>query len=419
MTIPVVRCLVIIFCFALPLAAKDSCVECHAGLEDNLKAPALAFANDIHRHMGLSCADCHGGDRNSDDPEASMNRARGFLGKIARQAVPKFCARCHSDANLMHRFKPQQRVDQLTQYLTSVHGKRLASGDEAVANCVDCHSVHDIRDVKDPLSPVHPLRLPETCAGCHANPAHMEKYKLATNQFSEYRTSVHWEALEKRRDLSAPSCASCHGNHGATPPQVSSVAAVCGGCHALMEDLYNNSPHQSAFSSMGLAGCVTCHSNHAVHKPSEAMLAGADSVCSQCHEADSVGGKAASEMNQLILRLQGELKRSDQVLSLARLSGMEVSEPLLRLQEGREKLVKARVAVHNFRTDPVAKTVNEGLVITAETYQSGENALKERDFRRFGLAVALSAILLTIAGLWMAIRRIESRPQEPSAHSGR
>ena len=419
MTIPVVGCLMIIFCFALPLTAKDSCVECHAELEGNLKAPALAFANDIHRHAGLSCADCHGGDRNTDDPEASMNRARGFLGKIARQAVPKFCARCHSDANLMHRFKPQQRVDQLTQYLTSVHGKRLAGGDEAVANCVDCHSVHDIRDVKDPLSPVYPLRLPETCARCHANPAHMEKYKLATNQFSEYRTSVHWEALEKRRDLSAPSCASCHGNHGATPPQVSSVAAVCGGCHALMEDLYNNSPHQPAFASMGLAGCVTCHSNHAVHKPSEAMLAGADSVCSQCHEADSAGGKAASEMNQHILHLQDELKRSDRVLSLARLSGMEVSESLLHLQEGREKLVKARVAVHNFRTDPVARTVNEGLAIAAETYQAGESALKERDFRRFGLAVSLSAILLTIAGLWMAIRWIESKPQEPSAHSGR
>jgi len=237
----------------------------------------------------------------------------------------------------------------------------------------------------------------------------MKQYKLATNQFSEYRTSVHWEALEKRRDLSAPSCASCHGNHGATPPQVSSVAAVCGGCHALMEDLYNNSPHRPAFSSMGLAGCVTCHSNHAVHKPSEAMLAGADSVCSQCHEADSAGGKAASEMNQLILRLQSELKLSDQVLNLARLSGMEVSEPLLHLQEGREKLVKARVAVHNFRTEAVAKAVNEGLAITADTFRSGQSALKERDFRRLGLAVSLSAILVTMAGLWMAIRRIESR----------
>jgi len=42
--------------------------------------------------------------------------------------------------------------------------------------------------------------------------------QIPTNQFAEYRTSVHWEAMSKRGDLSAPSCASCHGNHGAKPP---------------------------------------------------------------------------------------------------------------------------------------------------------------------------------------------------------
>ena len=59
----------------------------------------------------------------------------------------------------------------------------------------------------------------------------MAPYGIPTNQFEEYRSSVHWEALAKRGDLSAPSCASCHGNHGAKPPQVESVSAVCGTCH--------------------------------------------------------------------------------------------------------------------------------------------------------------------------------------------
>ena len=79
-------------------AAKDSCVECHSVLEDALKAPAAAFPNDVHGRFGFSCADCHGGDRNADDPSAAMSRARGFIGKPARLAVPKLCARCHSDA---------------------------------------------------------------------------------------------------------------------------------------------------------------------------------------------------------------------------------------------------------------------------------------------------------------------------------
>ena len=407
--------LIIIFwmaVFSQSLGAKDSCIECHAALEDNLQAPALAFPTDIHQHRGFSCVDCHGGDPNQDDPEASMSRTHGFRGKIKRVDVPKLCARCHSDANLIHKYKPQQRVDQYAQYLTSVHGKRITAGDEAAANCVDCHSVHDIREVKDPRSPIYPLRLPETCARCHADPSHMSKFKIPTNQFAEYRKSVHWEALAKRGDISAPSCASCHGNHGAAPPQVSSVAAVCGTCHALFEDLYRKSPHQPVFAEMGIGGCVVCHSNHAVLKPSEQMLAGPDAVCSQCHDGDSVGGKASVEMAGKIHSLESALQRSDEILTVARRSGMEVSEALLRQQEAKESLVKARVAVHAFQVSQIALPVNEGLKISAETYQAGADALKERRFRRVGLAFSLLTILVTMGGLWLTIRSIEAKPSD-------
>src|SRR5262249_24542386 len=189
-------------------------------------------------HCGLRCNDCHGGDPNSTEMEVSMNPARGFIGKPNRTKIPELCARCHSDAAMIHKFKPQQRVDQLAQYRTSVHGKRLAAGDDAVATCIDCHSVHDIRETKDRRAPVYPLRLPETCGRCHADAAYMAKYKIPTVQLADYKKSVHWRALAKDHDLSAPNCATCHGNHGATPPQVSSVAAVCGTCHIVFEDLF-------------------------------------------------------------------------------------------------------------------------------------------------------------------------------------
>ena len=167
----------LIWALILPIAApaysKDSCLECHSVLDGQLQAPAKAFAADVHSHRGFGCIDCHGGNSNADDPQASMNRANGFLGKIPRAAIPKLCAKCHSDANLMHKFRPQQRVDQLALYQTSVHGRRLATGDRRVATCIDCHSVHDIRPVRDSLSPVHPLRLPQTCARCHADAKRM------------------------------------------------------------------------------------------------------------------------------------------------------------------------------------------------------------------------------------------------------
>ncbi len=397
---------------AAPLWAADSCVECHSALSGREQAPAIAFAQDVHRHRGFYCTDCHGGDRNAAEAEAAMSRARGFVGKIDRLAAPRLCARCHSDASLMHKYQPQPRVDQYAQYQTSVHGKRLAAGDRAAASCVDCHSVHDIRGVKDPRAPVHPLRLPETCARCHADAQRMSRYKLATDQWDDYRKSVHWEALAKRGDASAPSCASCHGNHGATPPQVSSVAAVCGTCHALMEDLYNASPHQPIFKDMGEAGCVTCHGNHAVLRPSTAWLTAPDGVCSRCHEAGSAGGKTAAEMAAEINRLGAALTRSQDILTQASRSGMEVSEALLRQREAQQTLVKARVAVHTFRVARVLEHAQEGLKLAADTRRAGENALKERDVRRLGLAISLVTILITIAGLWLTLRRLEKR----SAH---
>jgi len=410
MTCPQTACVLLAFATVVALGAKDTCTECHSALEGALQTPVTEFAADVHKRVGFNCVSCHGGNPEAEDPGAAMNRARGFVGAPVRTAVPKLCAHCHSDAVLMHKYEPQQRVDQYAQYITSVHGKRISAGDSAAAVCTDCHRVHGIRTVKDPLSPVHPLRLPETCARCHADPRHMAKYKIATNQFADYRRSIHWEALEKRGDLSAPSCASCHGNHGATPPGVESVAAVCGTCHVLMENLFNKSPHQPVFAAMSIASCTTCHGNHAVLKTSPAMLSGPNAVCSRCHEPTSAGRLAAVEMSNSIAKLRAALDRSNTMLDKASRAGMEVSEAVLRENDAREALVKARVAVHAFDPAAVEKPVREGLAVAGETYRAGAAAIQELGRRRLGLGISLVTIVITMAGLWMAIRHLESGP---------
>ena len=106
----------VVLCVAVSLSAADTCVECHTVLDGNLQAPAKAFSNDVHSRFGFSCADCHGGDRTASDPEQSMSRGRGFIGKIPRAAIPDRCGHCHSAAAFMEKYKPRQRVDQLAQY---------------------------------------------------------------------------------------------------------------------------------------------------------------------------------------------------------------------------------------------------------------------------------------------------------------
>jgi hypothetical protein len=124
-------------------ASTNSCITCHSALDGALAGPTQLIKDGVHTKNGFSCSSCHGGNPSSSDMSDAMNPGNGFLGKPDRKKIPELCGRCHSDAAFMHKFRPQQRVDQLELYKTSIHGKRLAKGDTAVAVCTDCHSVHE------------------------------------------------------------------------------------------------------------------------------------------------------------------------------------------------------------------------------------------------------------------------------------
>lgn len=389
---------------------EDTCVSCHSLLEGKLADAVKKFESDVHRQLGLGCADCHGGDP-ADESMDSMSPAKGFRGTPRKTQVPDFCARCHSDIAYMHSFNPKMRADQLSQYLTSVHGQRLKRGDTKVAACVDCHSVHDILPATDTRSPVHPVNLASTCARCHASEEHMRGYNIPTDQVASYEKSVHAEILAQG-DTAAPTCATCHGNHGATPPGVSSVANVCGTCHVFFQQLFTKSPHQPAFAAMGLPGCVQCHSNHEIVKPSDDWVGvGQDSTCVACHSEGDKGYIAAQKIAGDIGTLKTRLARAEEILDTAERSGMEVSTAKVELANAHETLIKARVNVHAFDDAEVRKLTDEGAQISEKAFQAGVAALNERDVRRKGLGISLIAIVLAISGLYLKIRQIESRPK--------
>jgi hypothetical protein len=202
----------------------------------------------------------------------AMDPAKGFKPPPDRLEVPQFCARCHSDAAYMKRFNPQLRVDQLTEYRTSVHGKRNAAGDEKPATCIDCHGIHGIRAVNNPASPVFATNVPKTCAKCHADAELMAPYKIPTNQYSDWQQSVHASALLEQGDLGAPACNDCHGNHGAAPPQAASVQHVCGQCHAREAGLYQASFKNALFDKLNVPQCIVCHSNHRILHPTPELF---------------------------------------------------------------------------------------------------------------------------------------------------
>ncbi|HSY50080.1 MAG TPA: hypothetical protein VLC46_14795 [Thermoanaerobaculia bacterium] len=319
---------VVLFCATGVALAQTSCIHCHGGdlFDDAAKAKVKNFHVDVHAQVGLSCQDCHGGNPDpklGDDIAGAMDpkyKPNPFVGAPKRTAIPDFCGRCHSSAAYMNRFNPAARVDEVSEYWTSHHGQQLKRGIEDVATCIDCHSVHNILRKSNPESPVYPTHVAETCSHCHsdAKRMHANGRSLPTDQYARWSTSVHAKALLQKGDLTAPTCNSCHGNHGATPLGVASIAFVCGQCHVREMELFRASPkaagwerHNDLLTAAGgkcgtchdderasleikqLNGCVICHSNHGINRPTVAMLGNLpDTPCAFCHEG--VGALAAA-----------------------------------------------------------------------------------------------------------------------------
>jgi predicted CXXCH cytochrome family protein len=308
----------------------------------------------------------------------------------------------------MRRFNPKLVTDQLAQYATSRHGKLLAKGDTKVATCVSCHGVHGILPVSDARSSVYPTNVAKTCAHCHADATHMAGYKIPTDQFAKYQRSIHGELLLVKRDLSAPTCNNCHGNHGAYPPGADSVAAVCGQCHPTNKDLFVASPHKAAFARRGLPECVACHGNHEVRRTSDDMLGvGEVAVCIGCHAADSNGYQAAARMRTTVDGLRETIATATAGVSSAAVVGMEVSEAEFALQDAREVLVHTRTAVHAFDPAALEKVASAGTEKASTAGKTAAAALVELGDRRWMAIIPLGMIAIVGVLLYRKIRTLD------------
>jgi predicted CXXCH cytochrome family protein len=337
-----------------------------------------------------------------------MDPRKGFIGKPDPRQVQSFCGKCHSKAEVMRNYNPAMRVDQEAEYATSIHGRKVAQGDRKAATCISCHGYHGVKRINDSNAPVFATHVAETCGRCHADPEYMKPYGIPTDQADKYGRSVHAEALLEKRDLSAPTCNDCHGNHGAAPPGITAVANVCGTCHARQSSLFSDSPHKSAFDSLGVSECVACHNNHEVPHPSDDSIGTTpQSICVKCHDSGEPGFLAAEAMHGRLRELDAKIVAADQVLGKAARAGMEVSRPRFELTGARDGLINARVVIHSFKPDALEEVIAPGVAIAEKARRAGEDAMNELQFRRKGLAVSLLIIAVAVASIYLKIRQIE------------
>jgi predicted CXXCH cytochrome family protein len=269
--------------------SDDYCLLCHSNPDRAWELPSgevlslhvdgEVLANSVHGtdnpDGALACADCHANHRFPHQPTTAQN-VREF--QIERYTS---CQTCHED--------------QYTHAQDSVHGEAISAGQLDAATCVDCHGSHDVQVPNEPRD-----RISLTCGQCHGS------------IFTEYRASVHGEALFEEQNDDVPTCIDCHGVHDISNPTATSFRVrspeLCATCHAdeeLMErydistnvfDSYLSDFHGSTVALFdqedpdavtNKAVCYDCHGVHNITAADDSKSQVAKEnllvTCQQCH----------------------------------------------------------------------------------------------------------------------------------------
>ncbi len=364
-------------------AEVEECGLCHP--EQRVQHQA-----GIHAAEGVSCTDCHRGDGESRDTDRAH---RGqFRALDDRGTVPRVCAECHSNLELMRPYNLP--VDQYAVYTTSQHGRRVAAGDLRAAVCTDCHGVHQIRDTEDPRSPTHARNLASTCGKCHSDADLMGDFGLSPEIVAEYTRGVHGLALEGGNQA-APDCTSCHGTHGSAPPGLSDVEKVCGACHQRTRRAFIEGRHHQAMVAAGLPECASCHDQHEVIS-FDAEAVGL--VCAECHSQDSEAVQLSEKLYTLIDKAEESLDRAAELVEEGEQQALEVEDYKSRIEEGRTYLTEALTLVHTVAVEPVADVTNRaqalGEEVRHELYAKMDTTPARVGLALFWFYVVLTAIVL-------------------------
>lgn len=435
----------------LELLLNDNCVLCHAN--PDLTPEKMLFrvrsgpgkagdpyahldlsevVSDVHFRRGLLCSGCHGGKPTDTVMVREIYERWPAAEKRLEDKtwIPEFCTtRCHSDPAFMRSYNPALPVDQMLKYRESQHGRLLlGEKDSKAAQCVSCHGVHGIRKPESPVSLVNAANIPATCGHCHASAEYMAGYTLAdgktpipTDQLEKYRRSVHGKALLEKKDLGAPACNDCHGNHAALPPEVGHIAQVCRSCHVVNGTLFDGSPHKKAFMEHGWPECDTCHGKHDIQKTSDDMLANGQptSVCDPCHKEHGKPEcfEASAYFHDSLIALREAKEEIQARAATLAERGMEVDGLRFGADGLGDAVVQARSLIHSFNRTDFARAYDPGQKLAADLRGEVQGLWDEYWFRRNWVVVSTLIITLFAGLLYLRIKVMDQeggyRPARP------
>ena len=371
--------------------ASGRCGVCHPDAR-------VAFEKSVHASEDIHCTSCHGGNDQTLDRAAA--HGNGFRATIAKKDVPALCASCHADEKRMRPY--DLPVDQYALYQTSHHGERLKAGDTRVAVCSDCHGAHDILAPEDPASRVYVTNIPRTCGTCHGDTTLM-KPRGISDAYHDYMSSVHAHELLDKGNFRAPTCVSCHGVHGAAPPDVGDVSKVCGRCHTAERRYFLSGPHAKGMAAADLGQCVACHGNHAIAPASTARLG---TVCEQCHDKSSAQAGVGVRLMTDYRTADAEIGKADQMIARADAVPIQTDDYHARVEEARTYLREALTAAHAVQPQVMSGFTVRARSVGTEVESEIRGKLRNILMNKLLLIVFWFYVLVTIG----ILRRYRNRP---------
>lgn len=381
---------------------ENSCIVCHSDIAEETK-------DSIHSQNGITCQNCHGGDATKADKESAKAPGTGYIGIPDKKQLVGICGECHANVEVMNFYGI--RTDQLAQYKTSLHGKKLLQeSDTHVAACSDCHGYHDVLAVTDPNSPVYPLNIPKTCNKCHGNEKLMSKYNIPSDEYNIYKDSVHGQALYEKKDLSVATCVSCHGSHGALPPGVKEIGNTCGKCHInekkyFLESVHAKLQQEGKFTSE----CITCHGNHGVTHPSVALY---EQACVKCHDVQSEEYQQGHQISQMLKDSQEKLSSMEALIKESSIEGFYVEEESSALEQIKTHVIEMAPLQHTLSKDRIAQHHDKITEIANDIKDKIQRKRQNLIWRKLALIPIWLFIFIMVSALKAKYKQLKQKKDE-------
>jgi predicted CXXCH cytochrome family protein len=124
-----------------------ACTDCHSNYRYPHDPITVESAREYTLQQNMTCERCH--EQKFDATLDSVHGEALMEGNLEAAA----CTDCHGAHNTQVPNEPRQRISQTCEqchsqiydeYIESVHGEALVTGDPDVPTCIDCHGVHNI-----------------------------------------------------------------------------------------------------------------------------------------------------------------------------------------------------------------------------------------------------------------------------------